>query len=111
MNTVDIYRDGSVFITIKPDSNSSQAKKVMGDNIVTIAFEDARNIPFKINDYCTIFGEIYKLNSLPVITKGSTREHKYTLLMQAEGFDLAKYQFLFLGSDNNLRESQFSLMG
>jgi hypothetical protein len=111
MTTVDIYRGAGILVTIKPDDSSNQAKKVMGDNVITLTFEDSRNIIFKVNDYCTVYGEKYTLNALPVITKGSTREHKYTLLMQAEGFDLVKYLFLFLGSDNTLREAEFSLMG
>lgn len=115
MKTVDIYRkEGTldVFVaTVKPDSSSNQLKKVMGDNQVTLNFEDNRPIQFKINDYCTIYGENYYLSSLPVVVKSGTFDYRYTLTMRAEGYDLSKVLYLFLGSDNSLRETEFSLMG
>lgn len=115
MQEVMIQRDTEVGIsivaTIKPDNSSVQVKKVMGDNLLNISFEDSRYIPFTINDYCEVFGEKYKVNQLPVITKVSRFLWKYTLLMQAEVYDLAKAHYLFLGADNELRETEFSLMG
>lgn len=116
MTTIDILRDepgniGGLFVTIKPDNNSVQVKKVMGENQLNIAFEDARSLNFKINDYCNVFGEKYALSQIPVVTKISKYLFRYTLNMFAEGYDLTKAQFMFLGADNTLRESEFSLMG
>lgn len=115
MQTVEIYigSDASEQIraTIKPDNSSVQVKKIMGENVLNISFEDSRYIPFGINDYCTVFGERYQLNQLPVITKVSRFLWKYTLAMQSLQYDLLKAQYLFLGSDNSLRETEFSLMG
>ncbi|HEY4207977.1 MAG TPA: hypothetical protein VGM31_14235 [Puia sp.] len=111
MDTLDIYRAGNLFITIKPDDSSTQTKKVMGDNILQLTFKDNRFIPFMLNDYCVVYGEIYSLNTLPTSKKDSGYLFEYTLTLQADGFNLAKAQFLFLGADNTLRESDFSLMG
>lgn len=116
MNTVDIKRLNKLGVvdfiaTIKPDKSSSQVKKVMGDNQVTITFEDSRYIAFKINDFCEVFGERYSLVQLPVVTKVSQFLYKYSLIMFADHYDLAKAQYLFLGADNSLRETEFSLMG
>jgi hypothetical protein len=115
MQTIDILREGWVddlpFATIKPDASSSQVKKVMGENKLSITFEDNRNLLFKINDYCIVYGERYSLSALPVVTKISQFLYQYTLEMHAEGYDLSKAQFLFLGADNTLRESEFTLMG
>lgn len=114
MQTIEILRGvatETLVAVIKPSGGSTQVKKIMGDNLLNITFEDNRYIPFAINDYCVVFGEKYQLNQLPVITKISRFLWSYTMIMQAEGYDLAKAQYLFLGSDNSLRESDFSLMG
>lgn len=111
MQSVDIMRNGALLATIFPDSNSTQVKRVMGENQVTITFSKSSYIPFRIGDYCTIFSERYQLNSLPVVIKESQVLWRYTLVMQAEMYDLAKAQMLFLGTDNTLREAEFSLMG
>ncbi|MBN8852220.1 MAG: hypothetical protein BGO55_00565 [Sphingobacteriales bacterium 50-39] len=111
MDTLDIYRAGSLFVTIKPDDSSTQTKKVMGDNTLQLTFKDSRNIQFMVNDYCTVFGEKYLLNSRPVVKKDSSYYWEYSLNMDADSLELSKAQFLFLGADNTLRESDFSLMG
>lgn len=115
MTTLDIVRPTTAgdmdFCTIKPSDSSTQTKQVMGDNKLTITFEDSRNLPFQINDYCMAFGEKYILQTLPVVTKVSRYLYQYTLIFDAVGLMLSRAQYLFLGSDNSLRESDFSLMG
>lgn len=105
MHTIDIYRGSDLFVTIKPEDSSVQVKRIMGDNQLQIQFKDSRNILFQINDYCTVFGDRYKLNALPTDRKVTKVLYEYNLVMQAEGFDLSKVQFLMLG------QSDFSLMG
>lgn len=111
MHSVDIYRVDDLLTTVKPDSSSTQTKKIMGDNVIVLSFEDDRYLNFRINDYCTVFDEEYHVNQLPQVTKGSKYRYKYTLVMQALGYDLSKYQMLFLDPLNNLTEGDFSLMG
>lgn len=96
---------------IKPDASSTQVKKIMGDNLLNITFDDNRIIHFQLNDFCEVFGEIYKVEFLPAVAKKSRFLYTYSLTLHAEGYDLSKAQFLFLGADNSLRESDFSLMG
>lgn len=115
MQEISIQRNTEVGISIvaniKPDSSSAQVKRIMGDNLLNVSFEDNRYISFAVNDFCEVFGERYQLNSLPVVTKLSRFLWKYSLVLQSEQYDLAKVQFLFLGADNSLRETEFSLMG
>lgn len=111
MKTLDIYRGASLLVTIKPDNTSIQSKTIMGANELRITFEDSRYINFQINDTCSVFGEIYIIDRPVIVTKSSTLFYKYSLTMVVEGSLLARYQFLFLGADNSLRESDFSLMG
>jgi hypothetical protein len=111
MHVIQIFRDGALLANVKPDANSSQTKAVMGENSVQVVFELSSNIKFKIGDSATIFGELYKVAEAPVVTKSSKFNFNYTLKLKAEGDDLSKVQFLFLGSDNTLKESEFSVMG
>jgi hypothetical protein len=111
MDSIDIYRGVDIFTTIKPDDSATQQKKVMGENELRITFQDNHYIEFKINDYCNVFDEVYKFQELPSFRKVSKYRYEYTLIMKAEGQDLNRAQFLFLGDDNTLRESEFSLMG
>lgn len=111
MNELDIFRNGSLFVTVKLNSNCTQTKRIMGDNTIVVSFEDTRNILFKINDYCSVFGEVYKLRRKAPVTKGSNLDYQYTLSFEVEGNDLAKAQYLFYDSENNLTISDFSLMG
>lgn len=111
MDSIDIYRSGTLFVTIDPDSSSSQSKQVMGDNKLLLSFQLNHFVDFALGDYCTVFGEVYKINDAPVVTKSSTYQYEYKLSMYAEISDLAKAQYLFLDTVNNLSESEFSLMG
>ncbi len=116
MQTINIFHiaDDPAIVRptiIKPDASSSQIKKVMGDNLLNISFEENHYIAFQINDWCDVFGEKYFLSELPIVTKTSRYLYKYSLKMQAQGYDLSKAQYLFLGATNTLRESEFSLMG
>ncbi len=110
MHTIDIYRGLSLLTTIKPDDTSSQIKRVMGENTLNVTLESSSYLEFKINDYCTVYGERYNLNKLPIVTKGSVYDFKYTLVMDGEINELAKVQFLFPNQINDLQEGEFTLM-
>jgi hypothetical protein len=113
MHQIDIFRAGTLFVSVKIDdkSSSTQTKTIMGENFIGFQFDLNFFASFKPGDYCEVFGETYKLNETPAVTKESKFKYHYTIKMQSEGSDLAKVQFLFLGSDNTLKESDFSLMG
>jgi len=111
MDIISIMRGTDPFWDINLSLDSDQSKTIMGDNIINIHFLNSNYINFKIGDYCTVFDEIYALNELPVVKKTATNNFEYTLKMQAEGFNLSKAQYLFIGTDNSLRESDFYLMG
>jgi hypothetical protein len=97
--------------TIKPDSDSVQYKKIMGENELRLTFELNYHANFELGDTAEVFGETYKINKLPVVDKISTFDYKYTLTMQAGYYDLSKVQYLFYDENNNLKETDFSLMG
>jgi hypothetical protein len=111
MQTIDIYRNGSLLATIKPDNNAVQVKRIMGENELRMTFTMNAYVDFQINDYCTVFSEIYRLNHMPLTKKSATNRYEYNFIMYGSQADLSKVQFMFLGPANDLRESEFSLMG
>lgn len=115
MQTIDILREvatvETLIKTIKPDDSSTQVRKAMGENQLNITFEMNEFVVFKINDYCNVFGEKFQLFELPQVTKGSQYYFKYSMVLKNSFFVLHNYQYLFYDNTNQLRESDFSLMG
>ena len=111
MHTIDLYRGDIMLATIKPDPDAQQSKKVMGDNVLTISFDDTRYLGLQVSDYCIVFGEKYILSTPPVVNKKSKVFFHYDLTFISEGSTLGRIQYLFLGEDNSLKETDFSLMG
>ncbi|RPE05559.1 hypothetical protein EGT74_24560 [Chitinophaga lutea] len=111
MIAIDILRGSDLVVTIKPDSSSNQSKAVMGDNVINLQFDLNQKIDFKLGDWCTVYGENYFLNKMPVVNKVSTYLYEYTLVMQSEYYDLGKAMFMFYDAANELKEGEFSLMG
>lgn len=111
MQTISFFRGADPLVDIKPDDGASQNKAIMGENTVSITFLDSRFINFQINDYAEIFGERYVVMNPVTVTKQSPVYWKYSMVLRAEGDTLARAQFLFLGSDNTLRDADFSYTG
>jgi hypothetical protein len=83
----------------------------MGDNIITLSFDKTYKVPLKVGDWCQVYGEKYYLNALPKIKKVSNVLYEYTVVMQAEYYNLQKTNFLGYGLDNELRKVKHSLTG
>jgi hypothetical protein len=111
MIEITIMRGADIILSVKPTNTSSQSKKIMGDNVVALTFELNKIINFRIGDTAEIFGEIYRLNRMPVVEKGSLYDYSYTMVMQSLQYDLANAQYMFYDSNNVLQEGDFSLTG
>jgi hypothetical protein len=115
MDSIIIYRNVSgtetEIETINPESTSAQVKQMMGENAITLNFTLNHYTDFIFGDYCTVFGELYKVNTTPIVTKKGSNNFSYVMKMEAEYFDLTKAQYLFLGDDNSLKETDFDLIG
>jgi hypothetical protein len=111
MDAIEIYRGADLLITINPESTSTLNKQVMGDNTVNLDFILNHYVEFTIGDSCTVFGLVYSLHDMPVVTKTGTYEYTYKMAMRSAAADLLKVQYLFLDPVNNLSETDFPLMG
>ena len=111
MIELTIYRKGVELVKFKPADNSSQSKKIMGDNTVSLSFELNQIINFKIGDYTEVFGETYYLARAVPVTKTSRFNYKYEMQMISSQYSLSRAQYMFYDSNNELREGEFSITG
>lgn len=111
MIDIEIKRGNDTVVVISPDSSSNQTKEVMGGNLLNLQFSLNTMVQFKVNDWCTVYGENYYLNKLPVVKKTSSRSYEYSFTMESDYYQLARAQYMFLDSNNELQEGVFSLMG
>lgn len=111
MIAIDIKRGAVIVATIKPDTNSNQSKAVMGENVINLQFNLSNHIDFQIGDYCDVYGERYYLTQLPPLKKQSIYYYEYNLKMFAEYYGLADTKYMFMDSNNELQQGEFSLMG
>lgn len=111
MHTIDIMRGSDVFFTIKPDESSVQVKRIMAENEIRLQFAVNHQCAFLIGDYCTVYGEVYKLNKPATEEKITVNEYRYNMTMEGYQYDLTKVMYLFYGDDNSIKEGDFALMG
>jgi len=112
MRNVSFFRGASTLVAdIKPDAGSIQVKQIMGADEIRLNFVSSTAIDFRFADWCEVFGEKYIIQQIPVARKVSSNQYFYNLTARNETLEIEKAQYLFLGEDNTLRESDFALMG
>jgi hypothetical protein len=111
MERIDIYRGADLFYTIELDDNCTQQEGIMQIETLNLQFPLSMQVAFRLGDWCTVFGKRYIVNTLPVVKKQGSNLYDYTMQIQSEAAELTKVQYLFLGADNTLRETDFALMG
>ena len=100
----------TIIATVRP-SSGQQVKRVMGENIVDMAFTLSVPVDFEIGDFVTVYGETYTLNKPAQYTKNDSSEYEYTAQFQGSQYELSKYAYLMLGAGNVIKEPDFSIMG
>lgn len=113
MSHLSIYGVGTTIVraNVKPDTSSQQQVALMGQDTFTVNFSSEVVIHFQLGDYCTFIGKVYKINQLPKRTRISTRNIQYSIVMEAEYYDLGKVDYFFLDSENRVKEPVFPLRG
>lgn len=78
---------------------------------LSLQFRLSIMVEFQPGDWCDVRGTRYILQQLPVIEKLGENLFNYTMPMPSYVAEISKAQFLFLGADNTLRETDFALTG
>lgn len=95
-----IYRDGSSLVNLNLDNDSKQVKSFMGEDLISLRFELADYIEFKLGDYLTIDGQDYTLNQLPTVVKHSSVHFSYEAKFEGELYDLINV--IYRGTGGNV---------
>lgn len=113
MQTIEIYRNTTLILSVKPNDNSNVKQAVMGDWLLTLQFDIDREIELKIGDYTTVYGTTYYVaaTQMPVVTKKGTYLYEYDIQMVSCQYLLQNAQYMFLNSDNSLTQPDWTLHG
>ena len=103
---LNIYRDLSVWVTIKIDDSTQLVRQLLGEDIIKSSFNSHIFLDIDIGDFIIYDGVIYYINNLPTIKKNSINSYDYNITFESESYELLKTQFL--DSDGN---SDFYLVG
>jgi len=90
-----VYRGGpGTTNVIQVDERSRVVRKLMGEDVVIVEMDFRQAEDLDINDYVTVEGRNYYLNSLPDVEKKSSRNFAHEVQFEALHYDLAKVQYL-----------------
>lgn len=107
---LDIYRkDGTVKLTVSPDTSSTISEEVMGENVVSVGFTHYSYIVLHVNDYITIDHIKYKIKSEYRPKQKNKQKYEYNVKFYAPIHDAENILMLF--TDNNDITTEFTYDG
>ena len=105
---ITIYgSDGTAKTQVPCDDNSTQAKELQGDNVLTLSFTLYEHIALEVNDYAEFMGERYWLMERYKPEQVSTQEWKYDVKLY--GIESLLKRFLVLNDTDGADEPVFTL--
>lgn len=90
---------------------ATQIKELGNVDVVNISFETPEILDIDILDKVNVFGEDYKLNDLPAITKNSKKNFVYNCTFEGSQYDLLKVQFLNADVTGGSTGTSFDITG
>jgi len=109
---LDIYRLGSVVISIHPAEGDSVTHKVMGEHTMSLTASLASPFTFMVGDYCFFDGQKFTLNQPPKVEKTATNQFVYSLTLEGLEYELRKVSMLYYTYNlDYVGGADFSLMG
>ena len=108
---MNIYRLNTVIATVHPSDDSAYSCKLMGDNIVRLNFRLTAAIDLRIGDHILWTGQIFTLNTQPVIREVSSREVEYNCEFQGIDYELPKTGYKLFDNTSIPLNTEFSLSG
>lgn len=109
--TIYKYNTDVVRAVIDPDDKSAIDMGIMRGDTLTITFSYPTYIDFQPGDYCTVYGDLYRMNRLNNWSKVAARNYTYTLVMEGRYHQTSRAQFLTLNAYNKFTEGKFKLTG
>lgn len=116
MNNITLYRNGSPLFNLiergKRSVESATLNRVMlSDDSVTIKMNSQEKLDILINDYFVLFDSVYRINSLPALTKNNESSYEYNIVAQGLMFDLMRCKFFNADATGFGPDLEFPLIG
>jgi len=108
---ITIKRTNTDLITVNPLPSSNMTKAVMGDEQITLVWEQNTCTPLYLNDYITYEGSKWTLNQLPTIKKLSSKLFQYNAIFQSSKYDLGKVMYMLFDNTSTPPQGEFPLTG
>jgi len=108
---MQIYRNLNPILTILPSASSQYTKAVMGEETITLAWEQAAHVDLLLGDYVEYNGVRFTLNKPIVPKKIATNSWSYTAVFQAPIYELTKTAYLLFDNTDTPAQGEFPLTG
>jgi hypothetical protein len=106
-----IKRGSTTVLTVKPQQASTYLRAIMGDETVTLVWEQAMFTALQVGDYITYNGIKHTLNQLPAVKKISTHFFQYNAVFQSPIYDLLKAGYMLFDNTSTPPQAEFPLTG
>lgn len=74
-------------------NSATQNKVILSDDSVTIRVQSNSVLDIKINDTFEVYGDVYRINQMPSVTKYNEMSYEYDIVGQGLMFDLLRCKF------------------
>lgn len=92
-------------------TSANLSQELLTSDTANIKVESKEPLDFKINDYITIDGSIYRLNQLPSAVKNAEGFFAYDLVFEGVMYDLKRCKFFNADINDFKTELEFPLIG
>ncbi len=110
--TMTIKRAVSTVVAeLNPLTSSTLVKEVMGEEQITLAWEQASFTELLIGDYIEHEGSRWTMNTLPTVKKTGTHSFRYDAVFQSTKYDVAKAVYMLFDNTPTPPKGEFSMTG
>lgn len=101
----------TVVAELNPLTSSTLVKEVMGEEQITLAWEQASFTELLIGDYIEHEGSRWTMNTLPTVKKTGTHSFRYDAVFQSTKYDVAKAVYMLFDNTPTPPKGEFSMTG
>lgn len=91
--------------------SASLNQQMLSDDTVSLKVASSTVLDIKINDTIVVYGEVYRINSLPSVDKKSNSYYEYDIQAQGLMYDLLRCKFFNADSEGYKPDIDFPLTG
>jgi len=109
---IQIKRNNANLLAVdNPLSSSNYSKAVMGEEQITLVWEQPTFLQLNIGDYIVYEGSNFTMNQIPTVKKLSTKEYQYNAVFQATKYELSKAMYMLFDNTDTVPLDEFPLTG